>query len=84
MEQQYTINGVTYIRNKEIKHEPLPHHKAGLQYTQSGYGSKIPSEYKTKVGNRWYRIYYMIYSNSGTPYIISKDKKYIVKNMVGG
>jgi len=72
---------IRYVNNGELKSVPLAHHRAGLQYTQSGYGSKIPSEFKTKIGNRWYRIYYMIYSNSGTPYIISKGETYIVENI---
>ena len=94
MDKKYIIkrNGLRYVDNGEVKSDLLPHHKAGLQYTQTGYGSKIPSEFKTKVGNRWYRIYYMIYSNSGTSYIISssqdedgftKKQNYIVNNMVG-
>ena len=70
-----------YVNNGPLKSVPMAHHKAGLSYTRSGYGSKIPSEYKTKIGTRWYRIYYMVYSNSGTPYIISQGETYIVKNL---
>ena len=69
-----------YVNNSGWMQSLLPHHRAGLQYTNTGYGSKIPSQYKTKVGNRWYRVYFMIYSNSGTPYIISKGKTYILEN----
>lgn len=52
----------------------------GLQYTASGYGSKIPTKYKVQYNKRWHRVYCMIYSNAGTYYIISKGEKIIVDN----
>ena len=48
--------------------------KRGLLYTSTGYGRKIPTTYKVKFENRWYRVYCCIYSNSGVCYIISRGK----------
>ena len=48
---------------------PLPHHLQRLQYTASGYGSRIPSPYMVFFNGRWRRVYVRIYSNAGTSYI---------------
>jgi hypothetical protein len=37
----------------------------------SGYGPKIPTRYKIRYGARMHRVYVMLYSNSGSSYIIS-------------
>lgn len=55
----------------EYKEVLLDHHKQGLTYTATGYGSKIPTQYMVKYNNRWHRVYCRIYSNSGSLYIIS-------------
>lgn len=52
----------------EVKRTELP--RSG--HTRSGYGPKIPSAYMVKYGGIWYRVYFMQYANSGTPYIISR------------
>ena len=68
--------------------DPLPHHKMGLQFTASGYGGKIPTEYKIKLHGdpRWYRVYCAIYSNIGTLYILKggrpEGKNYHMHNVV--
>lgn len=62
----------------EHKIDELHHHKLVLQYTASGYGRKIPTRYKVKYNNRWYRVYICIYSNSGTSYITVKGNNYVV------
>lgn len=43
--------------------------KEGLQYTSSGYGSKIPTQYMVQWEGKWRRVYCKIYSNIGTCYI---------------
>jgi len=48
----------------------LPWQKMHLQYTATGYGSKIPSHFQVKLGGYWYRVYCSIYSNSGYCYIL--------------
>lgn len=41
------------------------------QYTQSGYGGRIPTQYMVQMpgSQRWRRVFCMIYSNSGTCYV---------------
>lgn len=48
---------------------PLWFHTQGLQYTATGYGKRIPTEYMVRFNGRWRRVYCCIYSNSGTLYI---------------
>jgi hypothetical protein len=55
----------------ESKVEPLWWQKAGLNYTASGYGSKIPTRYMVRLpgSKRWRRVYCAIFSNSGPCYV---------------
>lgn len=48
---------------------PLPHHTAGLLYTSTGYGRRIPSPWVVLFNGRWRRVYVCQYSNAGTAYI---------------
>jgi hypothetical protein len=57
---------------------PLPHHVAGLAYTRSGYGAKIPTPYMVSLGGRFRRVYSTVYSNMGTCWILVNGKKEIV------
>lgn len=52
-----------------VKHAPMPHHLAGLTWTASGYGARIPMPYMVQVFGKWRRIYCRIYSNIGTLFI---------------
>jgi len=47
----------------------LPWQRAGLSYTASGYGQRIPTSYVVRVDGRWRRVYCCCYSNLGTCYI---------------
>lgn len=51
---------------------PMPHHLRGLQWTASGYGARIPTEWKILVNGKWRRVYCRIYSNNGTLFIGAK------------
>ncbi len=51
------------------KHSPMPHHIAGLSWTPTGYGRRIPTEHMIQVNGRWRRVYCVIFSNIGTLYI---------------
>lgn len=55
--------------NLETKIELLDWQKTGLSYTASGYGAKIPTQYKVFYNNKWRRVYCKIYSNIGTCFI---------------
>lgn len=43
---------------------------AGKSYTASGYGSKIPTEFKVFYRRRWRRIYAKVFGNSGMFFVI--------------
>lgn len=45
--------------------------KTPISRSATGYGPKIPSGFMIRYGNRWHRVYYMVYGNSGCPYIVS-------------
>ena len=53
--------------------------KKGLQYTSSGYGSKIPTQYMVQWEGKWRRVYCKIYSNIGTLYIGKIEQGLIVQ-----
>ena len=67
------------LENKEVL---LWWQKAGLQFTRSGYGSRIPTAHMVKLPGspRWRRVYCCIWSNAGTSYIEDKDGNWIVIN----
>jgi len=52
-----------------VKHAPMAHHLAGLTWTASGYGARIPTPYMVQVFGKWRRVYCRIYSNVGTLFI---------------
>ena len=62
--------------------EPLAHHKAGLQWTASGYGKKIPHREVVYLPDgsrtRRYRIYCDICSNIGSCYVMYQGRKVYV------
>lgn len=51
------------------KDAPMPHHVAGLTWTATGYGRRIPSRKMVFFNGRWRRVYVCQFSNSGTAYI---------------
>jgi len=53
----------------ESKDAPMPHHKLGLFWTATGYGSRIPTTEMVKFNGKWRRVYCRVYSNIGTCYI---------------
>lgn len=60
------------MRTKQaaVKVEELRHHKAGLSYTTTGYGNKLPTIYKVHVGGKWRRVYSRCFSNVSSEYVI--------------
>lgn len=59
----------------EVKTEPLEWQKHGLQYTATGYGAKIPTQYKAFVNGKFRRVYCKIYSNIGTCFVMLGKQK---------
>lgn len=43
--------------------------KRGLQQTHSGYGNRLMTRYKVRIGCRWRRVYCACFSNAGTCYV---------------
>ena len=58
--------------------EMLPWQAAGLQYTATGYGRKIPTTQVVYLAGRRYRIYCDIFSNIGTCYVMYQGRRVIV------
>ena len=52
-----------------VKYAPMAHHLAGLTWTATGYGARIPMPYMVQVFGKWRRVYCRIYSNIGTLFI---------------
>lgn len=74
-----------YIKNSIFPNElfpliekPMNHHKIGLSFTASGYGSRIPTPYMIEYRGKLRRVYCMIFSNSGTLYIGKRSENLIV------
>ena len=53
----------------KARYAPMPRHIAGLQWTASGYGRRIPMRYMVQWHGRWRRVYYCNFGNAGTAYI---------------
>jgi len=62
-----------------IKTKPLWHHDNGLQFTTTGYGSKIPTQYMVRFNDKWRRVYCCIFSNIGTLYIGKRSENLIIR-----
>ena len=61
---------------EQVKIDVLEWQKQGLQYTATGYGAKIPTQYKAFVQGKFRRVYCKIYSNIGTCFVmIGKQKQ---------
>lgn len=66
--------GTTATRHRK----PLRWQLQGLQYTATGYGRKIPTEWVIRYNGKNYRLYCCTYSNVGTTYIIVGGEWFIV------
>lgn len=69
------------VKQSELIDKPLWWQLRGLSYTASGYGGKIPTTKMVKHKGRLKRIYIMIYSNSGTAYILDGKTKLIIREV---
>lgn len=48
-----------------------PHNRS-----RTGYGSRIPSSWLLRLdGKRWYRVYIVCWSNSGSAYVVSRGER---------
>ena len=68
---------------RRIIYAPMPWHLAGLTYTASGYGAKIPSRWMAVCRDgRKRRIYVVCYSNAASMFIVLGGKKTIIPETV--
>jgi hypothetical protein len=83
----YTFPVIFTRKNGELEYllypahkfeKPLPWQSAGLQFTASGYGRKIPTSKVIYLGGRMYRIYCTICSNIGTCWVNVQGRRVIV------
>ena len=58
--------------------EPLNFHLLGVQYTASGYGNRIPTEWVVTDEGRRKRVYAICYSNTSTLYFKRRGIKVTV------
>ena len=63
----------------EAKEKEMKHHRLGLQYTATGYGTKLPTRYMLRFDGRWYRMYSICYSNVSTEYVLIDGEKVTVQ-----
>jgi hypothetical protein len=55
--------------NVPVLEKPLAWQTAGLTYTASGYGRRIPTRHIVRIDGKWRRVYCCIFSNIGTCYV---------------
>ena len=67
-----------WTKERLVKDSPLPHHVAGLSFTRTGYGSRIPTRQKVFFNGKWRRIYCRVFSNTGTRYLRTTDKSEVI------
>ena len=55
---------------------PMRHHELGLSYTRTGYGAKIPTQYKAIIAGKLRRIYCTQYSNAGSLWCVVNGQRF--------
>lgn len=65
----------------DAKVNELPWQTAGLTWTASGYGRRIPTRYMVRLHGKWRRVYCCQISNSGTLYIGKIGDSVIVRDI---
>lgn len=58
-----------HTQRLESRESPLPWQLAGLSWTATGYGKRIPTGHMVRFNGKWRRVYCCQYSNVGTCYI---------------
>lgn len=78
--QQGGTMTVKYLPNDaKVERGPLLWwQKRGLMYTATGYGGKIPTEYRVRWNSRHYRVYAACHSNCASLYVISHGRRYYI------
>lgn len=74
-------SGAFLTEKLECIASPLQWQIDGLQFTASGYGAKIPTQFMVKYRGKLRRVYTMIYSNIGTMYIGKRSDNLIISHI---
>ena len=75
----YRAGGSDILHFAPIIERPLQHHKLGLSYTATGYGSKLPTRFMLRYNGRLYRVYSSCFSNVSREYIVVNGQQYGVQ-----
>lgn len=79
VEQSSSWDGRIYVADEnDFVDRPLWFHNRGLSQTATGYGKRLTSSRCLWFNGRLHRIYVCCFSNSGTAYIESKNRKIVV------
>lgn len=74
----HTVNN-EIVRFEVSSHNVIRDDVAPFNRSRTGYGKKLSTSYRVRVfDNKWRRVYCACYSNSGTCYIISGGKRFVV------
>lgn len=74
---------VTYLEPKRVtaKRQTQPPQSP----YRNGYGKRIPSSWLLQLdGKQWHRVYVICYSNSGSPYVLSKGVTLFLGDYIPG
>jgi hypothetical protein len=69
---QATIRSLGDYHNPQpvpVRESLMAHHRAGLTWTATGYGARIPSRYMVQINGKWRRVYFRCFSNTCTMFI---------------
>lgn len=79
--ERKTDNDLPYVAmTYRLVDTPLSWQTAGLSYTASGYGAKIPTRYVAKFFNGLRRrVYCTCYSNAGTYWVYVSGERVILR-----
>jgi hypothetical protein len=64
---------VKYTDNTLVTNIAVPRMPVSRSRTVSGYGGMIATHHMIKYAGRWHRVYAMVYGNSGSLYIKTKN-----------
>ena len=82
------MSNVKYLSDSfsefRVSRKPLEFHLRGVQQTQTGYGSRLTSQYMVSLircGRRvTYRVYYTCYSNVASHWVTIAGKRYYLRD----
>ena len=71
---------VKYLHSSGISFTAVDTGSAPRNYSRTGYGRKLPTQYMVRANNRHYRVYAICYSNAASCYILVKGEMYFLSD----